>query len=127
MSIRKTSYLTSGYGLLEEALRRTEPGMADIVDLGSLHNCEQCGNWRAIEGKDGQGRCALYERLTRDRKGAKPKPLRARQQACRKWLSDLGDSSRLPDQGTMTSIATGWRRGSDQVDVSSLRRPPPCR
>jgi hypothetical protein len=89
MTILKTSYLKAGYGALEEALRRAEAGMADIVDLASLHNCSQCAHWVAIKGKDGQGRCALYERLTRDRKGAKPRPLRTRQQACRKWISNL--------------------------------------
>ena len=107
MTILKTSYLKAGYGPLEEALRRTEAGMADFVDLASLHNCSQCAHWHAIKGKDGQGRCALFTAFMRGhrKKAAMPRPLRAAQQACRKWASDLGrpDGEPAPTGGAGVS------------------------
>jgi hypothetical protein len=90
MTILKTSHLTAGYGSLDEALRLTNAGMADFVDLGSVHVCKECRHWLPSKGKEGVGRCALQAALMRGRRGAQPRPLRASQQACRKWTSDLG-------------------------------------
>jgi hypothetical protein len=84
---------TESYGV--EAGRshaETVPGMAHFVDVYSLHTCSQCGHWLPIKGKEGIGNCALFQRLARGRRGAKPKPLRASQRACTKWSSNLGAS-----------------------------------
>jgi hypothetical protein len=82
-------YLTPAYGLaLERALAETVPGMADIADIASLHACQECRHWVASKGRKEMGHCALAMRLMRL---SKPGPkLRARQRACRKWLSNLG-------------------------------------
>ena len=71
--------------MLERAYHETAPGMADFVDLDSLHVCSGCAFWLAGRGRNGDGRCGLFERLMRDRKGTQPKPLRAKQRACRKF------------------------------------------
>jgi hypothetical protein len=44
--------------MLQRALDATAPGMADIVDLDSLHFCDECAHRLPIKGKEGQLRCA---------------------------------------------------------------------
>jgi len=53
----------------ENALIRTNAGMASFAVPGSPHRCGRCLYWLE-EAQGGKGRCAAYTRLMRGRKGA---------------------------------------------------------
>jgi hypothetical protein len=78
--------------MLQRALDATAPGVADIIDLDSLHCCPECRHWLAGRGKKQEGRCALFENIMRGRKA--PSPVRSVPYACRKWVSNLGNGTR---------------------------------
>ena len=97
--------------MLQRALDATAPGVADIIDLDSLHCCPECRHWLAGRGKKQEGRCALFEKIMRGRKGTKPRPLRALHRACRKWVSNLGNRTRSDrDAGRSSSGRHEWPR-----------------
>jgi hypothetical protein len=54
--------------MLEHTSAETNPGMADIVDLDSMHTCSKCRHWLAGSGKKEDGCCGLFEKLMRGRK-----------------------------------------------------------
>jgi hypothetical protein len=45
---------------LEAALRETQPGMGDICDVTSVHNCGECRDWQSTKGRD-RGYCLLHQ------------------------------------------------------------------
>jgi hypothetical protein len=74
--------LTMGYTpALERAFAETNPGMADIVDVGTPHVCGECQHWLPGRGRKEEGRCALFHH----RMGEPGAKLCARQRACRQW------------------------------------------
>jgi hypothetical protein len=54
---------------LEQVLRLTSPGTADICDVNSLHICGECGHWSPSGNKRVEGVCTLYAALMRGRRG----------------------------------------------------------
>jgi hypothetical protein len=82
--------LTRGYGALDDALRRTVPGMADVCDLASLHVCRECVWWRP--GKASRGSCDLFTHRMNGKSGP---PLAGSQKACKVWTSDLQARQRV--------------------------------
>jgi hypothetical protein len=101
----------------ERGHAETVAGQAHFVDIASLHTCDQCTYWRASKGKEGMGTCALFAKLTRGRKGAKPPPYRGRQRACRKWISNLGAKPGHDRDDGLPAPAT-QRRRPDNPSVS---------
>jgi hypothetical protein len=86
-------YLTPAFGsAFEQALRDTQRGMADFVDVGSLHTCKECVFWRKAK-REGEGHCALFMRLMRGGQGAK---LKGSQRACKRWLSGIRADEESP-------------------------------
>jgi hypothetical protein len=79
-------WLKAGYPpALEAALRETWPGMGNICDVTSLHNCGECRDWQPAKGPD-RGYCLLHLRSMHGKRGD---VLKASQKACRSWSSNL--------------------------------------
>ena len=85
-------HLTPAYGdVLERAMRLTKPGQADLVNPDSPHTCSQCQQWLKEPRNAAKGRCGLYQRRMNGQRGA---VLKGTQQACRQWMTNLGDGRR---------------------------------
>jgi hypothetical protein len=71
---------TKGYGVLDDAIALTRPGMADFVDLSRNNHCRDCLLWERF-GRGDQRRCTLHTRLM----GRKGPTIDGGQRVCRKF------------------------------------------
>jgi hypothetical protein len=98
-------WLTPAYGdVLENTMRLTKPGQADFVNPDSLHTCSQCQHWLKEPRSADKGRCGLYQRRMSGHRGA---VLKGTQQACRQWMTNLGDGRRSSPELTFPAIPSG--------------------
>ena len=110
-------HLTAAYGdVLERAMRLTKPGQADLVNPDSPHTCSQCQQWLKEPRNAAKGRCGLYQRRMNGQRGA---VFKGTQQACRQWMTNLGDGRPSDPELTFPATPPGAAGRSTRPSVIS--------